>query len=224
MLSAAIDQLPGDSSICVVRSLNTDLERVALCRLPGRNVLVEVLNPASENLNLLVRSSDRVPNPVLRLVVLGSQSAETAQLGVDVGFLDDQWIPRRDSLDLGVCECRAVDVLDMAQVTAAGHDLVDEFGFRFERLPHVGVETAFGDVPVNLHLGVAIALPENSSLTLLHVRRTPRRVEVVQRNQPLLHIRAGPDLLRAAHEDADFAGANILEKRELALRRCRNLG
>src|SRR5208283_614534 len=122
------------------------------------------------------RSSDRVPNPVLRLVVLGSQSAETAQLGVDVGFLDDQWIPRRDSLDLGVRECRAVYVLDMAQVIAAGHYLVNEFGFRFERLPHVGVETALGDIAVDLNLGVAIALPENSSLTLFHVRATPRRI------------------------------------------------
>lgn len=70
LLCPAIDQLTGNSAVGVFRSLNADVERVALRRFPRGNILVEILNPAGENLDLLVRPPDRVANPVLRLVVL----------------------------------------------------------------------------------------------------------------------------------------------------------
>ena len=89
------------------------------------------------------------------------------------------------------------------------------FGFGFERLPHIGVERAFGDIAVNLHARIFIALPENASFALFHVRRPPRRIEMMKRNQPLLHIGAGPHFLRAAEKNAHLARADGSEKRQL---------
>jgi hypothetical protein len=58
-----------------------------------------------------------------------------------------------------------------------------------------------------------VALPEDAALALLDVRRAPRRVEVVQRDEPILHVRAGAHLLGRAHEHADLAGAHRVEER-----------
>ena len=57
-----------------------------------------------------------------------------------------------------------------------------------------------------------IALPQNPSFALLHVGGSPRRVQMMQRNQPFLHIRARTHFLRAAEQDADLARADGTEQ------------
>jgi len=68
---------------------------------------------------------------------------------------------------------------------------------------------------MNLHLGIRIALTQDAALTLLDIGRAPRRVEMLQGNQALLHVGTGPHLLRAAKEDADLAGAHVAEQLQL---------
>ena len=68
------------------------------------------------------------------------------------------------------------------------HDLLDEPGLGFEGLPHIGVERAFGDVAVNFHFGIEIALAEDSPLALLDVARSPGRVEMMECAKAALHI------------------------------------
>ena len=145
----------------------------------------------------------------------GAQPREPDQLGVHLGFLNHERIAGRDGFDLGVGQCGRVQVFKAADGHVAAHHLGDELRLRLQGLPHVGVERAFGDVAVNLDDGILVALPENPPLALLHVGRSPRRIEMMQGNQPLLHVRARTHLLRAAEKDADLARAHIPEQREL---------
>ena len=151
----------------------------------------------------------------LGLLMFAVQPAQARDLGVNAGLLDDQRIARGDGLDLGVGERRAVNVLDAAQVALARHHLGDEPGLGLQGLPQVGVEGLLGDVPVDLHLGIRVALAQDAALALLDVRRTPRGVEMMQRDQALLHVGAGAHLLGAAEEDADLAGAHVAEQLQL---------
>ena len=92
------------------------------------------------------------------------------------------------------------------------HDLGDEPGFRLQRLPHIGVEAPFGDVAVDRHLLVRVALPEDAALPLLDLGGLPRGVEVMQGHQPLLDVGAGAHLGRRADQDAHRALADLLEQ------------
>jgi hypothetical protein len=93
--------------------------------------------------------------------------------------------------------------------------LGDELGLGFQRLPRIRVERAFGDVVEHADHEIPVALAQDASLALFNVRRTPRGIEMMEGDEPFLHVRARPHLLGAAEENADLAGANILEQRQL---------
>lgn len=59
------------------------------------------------------------------------------------------------------------DVLDLADVQAPVHDLVEEGTLSRDGLPGVAVEAALGDVTVDLDLGVGVALAQDAPVTLV---------------------------------------------------------
>ena len=158
------------------------------------------------------------------LGVGGAKSREPHQFGVHLCLLDHERIAGRDGFDFGVGERGGVHVLEAANGHVAGHHLGDELRLRLQRLPHVGVERAFGDVAVNLNVRIRVALAENAAFALLDVGRSPRRVEMMQGDQPLLHVGALTHLLRAAEKNADLACAHVAKQRQLSPRRCRSPG
>ena len=56
-----------------------------------------------------------------------------------------------------------------------------------------------------------IALTKNAAFTLLDIRRTPRCVQMMQRDQPFLHAGSRAHLLCAPEQDANLARAHIAE-------------
>ena len=88
----------------------------------------------------------------------------------------------------------------------------DKAGLRLQCLPHIGVEAPFGDVAVDRHFLVLVALPEDAALALLDLGRLPGGVEMVQGDQPFLHVGAGAHLLRAADQHPDLAAADLIEQ------------
>ena len=156
---------------------------------------------------------DAVAHLILAVGVLLFQPREAQHLGVDGGFLDDERIAGGDGFHLGVGERGGVHVLGAAHGGVAGHDLRDEAAFRLQRLPHVGVEGAFGDVAEDLHVFVRVALAQDAAVALLDVGGAPRRVEVVQGDEPLLHVGAFAHLRRAAEKDAHLSFAHVFEER-----------
>ena len=147
------------------------------------------------------------------------QAFETLDLGVGFGFGQDAHVPggQRGDLAVGQRGHVAADVLGVPAGGLAVDDLVDELGLAGDGLPHVGVEAALGDVPVDLHLGVLVALAQDAAFPLGHVRGPPRAVQVVQGDRDVLDV--GPDSHEAgrADQDRDLAGAGGGEQLGLGL-------
>jgi hypothetical protein len=92
---------------------------------------------------------------------------------------------------------------------------VNESRLGFEPLPHISIETALGDETVNLSRAVFVPLAQNAALALFHVSRSPRRIEMVERDQTFLDVCASAQLLRAAKKNSHAPGTDFLEKGQL---------
>ena len=149
------------------------------------------------------------------------QEGEPLQLGVGLGQGQHRRVARRNRLDLGVGEFLAADVLGTAGGVVAGHDLGDEPGLGFQGLPHIGVERSFGDVAVDRHFLVLVALAEDAALALLDLGRLPGGVEVMQGHQAFLDVGAGAHLLRAADQHADLSRCGPSRRGPVSWRRSR---
>ena len=134
----------------------------------------------------LLAGGDRGAQRVVSALPGALHAAQPLDLGVDLGLLEDQRVAGRDRLELGEADHVLADVLDLADVQAAAHELVDEPGLALDRLPHVGVERPFGDVPVDPDGRVLVALAQDSPVALGDVRWPPRNVDVVQGDRPRL--------------------------------------
>src|SRR4051794_15304391 len=75
----------------------------------------------------------------------------------------------------------------------------------------IASERALGDVAEDPDLGARVALAEDAAVALLDLGRLPRRVEVVQGDQPLLDVGAGAHLGGQAEQDAHPARAHLIE-------------
>ena len=133
--------------------------------------------------DLLRQGADLPADAVLLVEVGGSELVELADFGIDLDLLHDGGIAGGDGLDLGVGERAAFEILGGADGGLAAHDLLDEAGLGFERLPHIGVERAFRDVAVDLDFRVEIALPQNAAFALLDVAGPPGRIQMMERGQ-----------------------------------------
>ena len=162
-----------------------------------------------------MRVTQGAADAILFLGMGRAQPGQPDQLGVHLGFFDDERITRRDGFDLGIGQRGGIHVFKPAHGHIAAHHLGNKLRLGLQRLPHIGVERAFGDVSINLHGGVFVALPENPPLALFHVSRPPRRVQMMQRNQPLLDIGAGTHFLCAAEQNSHFACSNRTEQAQL---------
>ena len=107
-----------------------------------------------------------------------------------------------DGFDLRGGHHQLIYIFGGARRHLARHDLADEAGLRFKRLPHVAVKRVFRDVGADMNVRKDVSLSQNSAFALLDVRRTPRRIEMVERVQPLLHIHARTSFLRRGEQDA----------------------
>ena len=138
-----------------------------------------------------------------------------AHLALKFSLLDDQGIAGRRSLEFGGFGQRRVDVFRVAYAERARKHLPDEFRLAVQKLPPVRVERPLGDVAIDLDFRVLIALPHDATVALLHVRRLPRRIEVVHRNELALHVRANAHLAGRPDQHAHVAVTNLLEQLRL---------
>src|SRR5262249_1505933 len=62
---------------------------------------------------------------------------------------------------------------------------------------------------------IFVSLPKYSSVALLHVGGSPRCVQMMKRNEPLLDVRTGSHFLGATKENANTTSANIPKEHQL---------
>ena len=68
---------------------------------------------------------------------------------------------------------------------------------------------------------VSVALADDTPAALLQIARSPWRIEVMERNKPVLYVHSGSHLKGAAHKHAHLSAADFCEKLFLAhLRVC----
>ena len=87
-----------------------------------------------------------------------------------------------------------------------------EFLLAFHKLIQIGIKGALGDIAVNVHLRVFVALPDNAALALLKVGWSPRAVEVVQSDEFLLTVGTGAHALGAAQQDTHLTASDFAEQ------------
>ena len=164
----------------------------------------------------LPRQVANLPADMTLLIgVNGAQLVQLADFRVDLDLFNDGRIAGGDRLDLRVGESAAFEILRRANRSFSPHHLVDEAGLCFERLPHVGVEGPFGDVAVDLNLFIRVALAQNPAFPLLDIARSPRCIQVMERDEPSLNIRAGAHLLGRSEQYAYSPRVHRIEKQLL---------
>ena len=63
-----------------------------------------------------------------------------------------------------------------------------------------------------MHFFVAVALPDDAPAALLQISRPPRAVEVVERDEPVLHVHTGSHFEGTAHEHTHLTGAHLCKQ------------
>ena len=144
-----------------------------------------------------------------------SELVELADFSIDLDLFHDGRIAGSDGLDLGVGEGSAFEVLGRADGGLAAHDLLNKPGLGFQRLPHIGVERAFRDVAVDLDFGIEVSLPQNAAFALFDIAGPPGRIQMMERLEAALDVRARAHLFRGADQDSHAPGIHIGEQRHL---------
>ena len=124
-----------------------------------------------------------------------------------------------EGLDLRVGQGGFVYILAGPDWGFAGHDLPDELLLALHQLIEIAVKGVLGDIGVDVHLVILVALPDDPALPLLKVGGPPGTVQVVQRHEFLLDIGARAHLLGGADQHPDLPGAHLAEQL-LFLRLC----
>ena len=143
------------------------------------------------------------------------QALQPRHVVVRDGLLHQKRVPRRQRLRLRGAEGNIADILDLTHVEPTAHDLRDELRLPLHDLPHIAVETALDDVPVQPDLGVLVALPHDASVTLFDIGRPPRAIHMVQRNRARLHVRPDAHLRRRPDQNRDMASRRGREQPRL---------
>ena len=141
--------------------------------------------------------------------VAGFEHIELAYLHVQIALFNDKRIAGGQGLNLGVTEGRFVHIVCHTHRRFGGHNLSDEFLLVFHELIQIGIKSPLRDIPEDLNLWIHVALPHNTAQPLSKVGRTPRTIQIMEGNKPILDIGACAHLLGAAHEDTHLTGAHF---------------
>ena len=139
----------------------------------------------------------------------GFQQSQSGYLYVQIHFLPNQRISRAQRLDLRIAERRFIHIVAGTNRTFAGHDLADKLLLILHGLPEITVEGSFRGVPVKMHLRIQVALPDDPAFPLLQIAGPPGTVQIMQGDQPVLHIGSRPHLAGAAQKNPHLPGADF---------------
>ena len=118
-------------------------------------------------------SGESLADTVLKRIplaqVVGFEQFQLGNLNVQIHLLFYHGVAAGQRLDLSVGQGLLVHILGRAHRAFAGHDLGNEFLLALHQLIEVGVKSPLGDIAVNIHLWVFIALANDAPLPLLKV-------------------------------------------------------
>ena len=130
--------------------------------------------------------------------MVGFEHFQLGNLHIQIHLLTDTVVAGSQGLDFGVGKGGRVHILGGAGGAFGGHDLADEFLLVFHQPPVVSVKCPLGDILEHFHGRIHVALAQRSAGALLQIGRTPGAIQVVGRDNAVLHIRACAHFCRGA--------------------------
>ena len=89
--------------------------------------------------------------------------------------------------------------------------MADKFLLIFKSLKEISVKSFLRHILIDLHFFILVSLPDDTAITLGHIGRPPAHIQMMDGDQPVLHIGSGPHFLCAAHENSDLAASRFGE-------------
>ena len=151
-------------------------------------------------------------HPKLLALMVSFQHLQAGDFDIQIHLFLDSRIAGTQSLDFCKGQGCFIHIFAGANRGFGGHNLADKFLLVFHRLPEVGVERPFCDITVDMNLLVHIALADNTTAPLFQITRSPGAVEIMQGNQPVLHIHTSAHFEGTAHQDTHLTGANLCKQ------------
>ena len=118
------------------------------------------------------------------------QHFELGNLNIQIHFFLKTLIACGKHLDLRKGQSNLVHIFGRTDRAFTRHYLGDKFLLALHQLIEVGIKGLLCHIAVNLNLWKHISLPFNTPLPLFQIRGSPRTVEIVNGDKPVLDIRA----------------------------------
>ena len=132
---------------------------------------------------------------VLLALMICFQHLQSCNIYIQVHFFLDLRVSCTKCLDLRIGKCLLIHIITGTNRRFAGHDLADKLLLILQCLIEVGIKGSFRHILINLHFFVAVALTDDTTISLGHVRRPPTHIQMMHGHQSVLHVRACAHLL-----------------------------
>ena len=93
-----------------------------------------------------------------------------------------------------------------------GHNLRNEFLLVFQCLIKIRIKSSLGYILIDLHLLILVALTDDSTISLGHIRGTPAHIQVMKRHQAILAVCSGSHFLCTAHQHTNLTSTHLCKQ------------
>ena len=146
---------------------------------------------------------------VLLALVVSFQHLQPCHINVQVHLFLDKRITGTQRLDLRIGQRLLIHIVTGANRRFGGHDLRNKLLLVFQGLIQVGIKGSLGHILVHLNLFVPVALTDDTTISLGHIRRTPAHIQMVNCHQFVLDVGSCAHLLRTSKQHSYLSGTNL---------------
>ena len=150
-----------------------------------------------------------VLQPVLLTLMVGLHQLQPCHIHIQIHLLLDALVTGTERLDLRIGQRGFINVLTASHRAFACHNLRNKLLLVFKRLPEISVKGGLRHIAEDVDLLVPVSLTDDSSGALFQVARPPRRIQIMKRHKPVLHVHAGPHFEGAAHQHTHLTGTDF---------------
>ena len=144
--------------------------------------------------------------------MIGFHQLQPSHIYIQVHLFLNAFVTGTERLDLRIGQSGFIDIVAGPHRRFGGHDLRDKLLLVLQGLPQIRIEGGLRHIAVNMNFGVHIALTDDTTGSLFQVARSPRRIEVMERDKPVLDIHTGTHFEGRTHEHSHLSGTDFGEE------------
>ena len=215
-LAGGKDDFTGIGFFCVVLAQDfhatepfVDL-RIGFDGLNVRFIAVDIsgllLNLSREVFQELILQS------ILLALVVSFQHFQSCHINVQIHLFLNQRITGTQSFDLRIRQSLFIHIVAGANRRFRGHNLTNELLLVLQSLIEVGIKGSLRHILEYLNFLVLVALTDDTTVSLGHIRWSPAYIQVVNSDQFILDIGASTHLLCTAKQHTHLTGTNLCKE------------